>query len=252
MMKNNYGNLFYDSVLLGTIWKHRITGGELEQKREFDLIEKIKTDRDMHKNDIIPFTYNEIDNIYKLATGFINEWNKVFDFLVNLKKMCNNKDDNLKALAKLYNLSKIIGFNNLNKMLASSMVYCEISLNENSLEKLDNVIYTYSLPNIVMNLLVGLTPNEVYGLFPINKEYNGCKTQTKDYYTCIKEVETIGLNTPMDYEQAENFVMDCNTHTFIFNVSVKLICLISDYKRWDVYDMIENFKKENPRIHIVK
>ena len=251
-MKNTYGNLFYDSVVLGNLWKHRAIGGELEQKREINLVEKIKTDREIHEDDIIPFTYNKIDNVYKLATGFTNEWYEVFGFLGKLDNAYDNKDSKLKTLAKLYYLSKKVGFNNLNKMLTSSMVYCEIVLNGNNSKKIDDVIYTYSLSNIIISLLIGLTPNEVYGLFPINKEYDGYKTQTKDYYTCIKEVETIGLNTLMDYEQAKNFVMDCNTHTFICKVGVGLMCLVSDYKRWDIQDMIENFKKENPKIHIIK
>lgn len=32
-----YGNIFYDAILLGNLWKHRATGGELEQKREINL-----------------------------------------------------------------------------------------------------------------------------------------------------------------------------------------------------------------------
>jgi hypothetical protein len=251
-MKNTYGNLFYDSIVLGNLWKYRVTGGELEQKREINLVKKIKTDRDIHEDDIVPFTYNKIDNVYKLATGFINEWHEVFGFLGKINNAYDNKNSKLKALAKLYYLSKKVGFNNLNKMLTSSIVYCELVLSENNSKKIDDVIFNYSLPNIVIDLLIGLTPNEVYGLFPIDKEYDGHKMQTKDYYSCIKEVETIGLNTPMNHEQAKDFVMDCNTHIFIFNVGVGLMHLVSDYNRWDIHDLIENFKKENPRIHIVK
>lgn len=251
-MKNNYGNLFYDSMLLGELWKYRAVGGELEEKRENKLIEKIKIDREIHKDDIIPFTYNEIDRVYNLAIRFNTEWHEVFDFLINLKNSYKDNDSRLKALAKLYNLFKKVGYNNLNIMLSSSMVYCHVSSNEDDMEKLDSVIFSYSLPNITMYLLEELTPNEVYGLFPIDKEYDGYKLETKDYYSCMKEVEEIGLNTPMNREQVKHFIMECDTHNFIFDIGVGIMSLVSDFNRWDIYDVIENFRRENPRFRIIK
>ncbi|GAA6310895.1 hypothetical protein [Intestinibacter bartlettii] len=247
-----YGNIFYDAILLGNLWKHRATGGELEQKREINLIEKIKTDRDIHKDDIIPFTYNEINNVYKLATGFTNEWNKVFNFLGKLNYAYDDKDSKLKALAKLYYLSKKVGYRNLNVMLSSSMVYCNIFSNELDVEKLKITTFNYSLPNLVINLLEGLTPNEVYGLFPIDKEYDGYKLETKDYYSCIKAAKEIGLNKHMDHEETKDFVMECDTHIFIFNTGVAIMSLVSDFNGWDIYDIIKMFKDENPKLHIVK
>lgn len=251
-MKNNYGNLFYDSMLLGELWKYRAVGGELEEKRKNKLIEKIKIDREIHKDDIIPFTYNEIDRVYNLAIRFNTEWNEVFDFLINLRNLYKDNDSRLKALAKLYNLFKKVGYNNLNIMLSSSMVYCHVSSNEDNIEKLDSVIFSYSLPNITMYLLEELTPNEVYGLFPIDKEYDGYKLETKDYYSCMKEVEEIGLNTPMNHEQVKHFIMECDTHNFIFHIGVGIMSLVSDFNRWDIYDVIENFRRENPRFRIIK
>lgn len=248
-----YGNIFYDAILLGKLWKYRATGGELEQKREINLIEKIKTDRDVYKYDIIPFTYNEIDNVYKLATGFTNEWNEVFDFLgKKLNNAYDNKDSKLKALAKLYYLSKKVGHENLNVMLSSAMVYCKLFSNELDVEKLNSTILTYTLPNLVINLLEGLTPNEVYGLFPIDKEYDGYKLETKDYYSCMEAAKEIGLNNHMDQEAAKDFVMECDTHTFIFNTGVDIMSLMADFNNWDIYDMIKMFKKENPKLHIIK
>lgn len=251
-MKNTYGNLFYDSIVLGNLWKHRVIGGELEQKREINIVEKIKTDREIHENDIIPFIYNKIDNVYKLATGFTNEWYEVFGFLGKLNHAYDNKDSKLKALAKLYYLSKKVGYRNLNVMLSSSMVYCNIFSNELDVEKLKITTFNYSLPNLVINLLEGLTPNEVYGLFPIDKEYDGYKLETKDYYSCIKAAKEIGLNKHMDYEETKDFVMECDTHIFIFNTGVAIMSLVSDFNGWDIYDIIKMFKDENPKIHIIK
>lgn len=251
-MKNNYGNLFYDSMLLGELWKYRAVGGELGEKRENKLIEKIKIDREMHRNDIIPFTYNEIDRVYNLAIRFDTEWHKVFDFLINLNNSYKDKDSRLKALAKLYNLFKKVGYNTLNIMLSSSMVYCYALSNEDNIEKLDSVIFNYSLPNITMHLLEELTPNEVYGLFPIDKEYDGYKLETKDYYSCMKEVEEIGLNSPMNCEQVKHFIMECDTHNFIFHIGVGIMDIVSDFNGWDIYDMLENFRRENPRLRIIK
>ena len=252
-MKKNYGNIFYDAILLGNLWKHRATGGELEQKREINLIEKIKIDRDMHKDDVIPFTYNEIDNVYKLATGFLNEWHEIFGFLgKRLNHAYDNKDSKLKSLAALYRLSKKVGYDNLSVMLSSSMVYCDLLSNELDVEKLNSTILTYTLPNLVINLLEGLTPNEVYGLFPIDKEYDGYKLETNDYYSCIEAAKEIGLNNHMDHEAVKDFVMECDTHTFIFHTGVAIMSLVSDFNNWDIYDLIEMFKKENPKLHIVK
>lgn len=252
-MQNNYGNLFYDSMLLGELWKYRAVGGELGEKRENKLIEKIKIDRDMHKDDVIPFTYNEIDNVYKLATGFLNEWHEIFGFLgKRLNHAYDNKDSKLKSLAKLYNLFKKVGYDTLNTMLSSSMVYCYVLSNEDNIEKLDSVIFNYALPNITMRLLEELTPNEVYGLFPIDKEYDGYKLETKDYYSCMEEVEEIGLNTLMNHEQVKHFIMECDTHNFIFNIGVGIMDLVSDFNKWDIYDVLENFRREYPRLRIIK
>ena len=251
-MKNTYGNLIHDSILLGQLWKYRATGGELEEKREINLIKKIKSDRDMHQNDIIPFTYHDIDNIYNLATGFIDEWHEVFSFLNGYNDMHKDKDTKLKALARLYNLSKKVGYKNLNKMLCASMVYCKIFSNEVDLEELKKAIFAYSLPETVLILLEGLTPNEVYGLFPINKEYDGYKFETKDYFSCIKEAKEIGLNKEMDSKDTKQFVMDCNTHKFIMNTGVEIMMLVSDFENLSLFEMIQLFKEEDSKLHIVK
>lgn len=252
-MKNNYGNLFYDAMLLGQIMKHRVTGGELERNREINLIEKIKLDRDMHEDDIIPFTYNEIDNIYELATGRQNDWNSVFDLIQNAN-LPNTKENKLKMLAKLYNLSRKIGYKNLNLMICSASAYINIFCNEVDAEKIRNNIFRDSLPENILRFLEGLTPNEVYGLFPIDKEYNGYKFETKDYYSCMEEVRKIGLDKEMDFEDAKDFIMNCNTHKFIMNTGVGMMMLASDYNKWDMQDimnMLESFKNER-KLHIVK
>lgn len=252
-MKNGYGNLFYDAILLGTILKHRATGGELEKNREVNLIGKIKSDRDMHKDDIISFTYNEIDRVYQLAIGYHDEWNSLFRFIRNTN-LLNTKENKLKILAKLYNLSKKVGYNNLNLMLSSFSVYCDFINNEYDEEKLKSNIFSYSLPETVLKLLCGLTPNEVYRLFPIEKEYDGYKYETKDYYSCMEEARKIGLDKEMDSQDASNYIMDCNTHSFIFDTGVGMMMLASDYNKWDmqdIMDMLTSFKNER-NLHIVK
>ena len=68
--------------------------------------------------------------------------------------------------------------------------------------------------------MVGLTPRELYQLFPIEKEYDGDKWGTKDYYYCIQEIKEIGLDTPMDEEKVMHYIMECNNNSFI-TISIK-------------------------------
>lgn len=249
-MKLSYGNLIYDATLLGQIWKQRTTGGELAQRRELEIINKIHTDKLIHSNDVIPFTYNDINTVYQLATGYLNEWKKVFDFLLEVN-LTYSKDKKLKMLAKLYDLSKRVGYKKLSIIISGTMVYCKNFENQLNEEEFKNVIFSYSLVEIVLNLLEGLTPREVYGLFPIDKEYDGYKLETKDYFSCMEEVKTIGLDKTMTQKDAEYFVMNCNTHKFIMHTGVGLMSLVSDFNNWDLDDIVNMFKGK-PKLHIIK
>lgn len=55
-----------------------------------------------------------------------------------------------------------------------------------------------------MDLFSMLTPLELMQMFPVTKEYDGAKWQTKDYFYTMKELEKLDFNSPIG-QQADVF-----------------------------------------------
>lgn len=251
-----YGNMYEDIMLLIKYYDlcQKSCISELSERKRYKMLDKVINDLKNHENDIIPFYYNDIKTVYTCMTstdienasfkffniiGDSNEYNS----LETLEEYNNYK---LKALAylKLLIQYKSYDFEVLVRMIPALLLntYCSIDLNKDT-EYIKNKIFNTTLQEIMKDLMVGLTPRQLYGLLPIKKEYNGDKYCMRDYYSCMKEVEEIGLDTPMNEKQVMHYIMECNTNPIIIKLGANFMSLVMDYNNWSFYDMLDNFEE---------
>lgn len=255
-----YGNIFYDVALISEAHKYFFEKGELGDRKYNKLKSEIQNDLELHKEDEIPFKYNNIKLVYdciNINYDNIEKLERISQIWGDIIKadITGLAEDKLKALAKIkleikYNLHR---YETVNRLLSAYM------LREENIKKeeLKSATFQFSLTENIMHLLEGLTPNQVYGLFPIKKEYDGYRTDFKDYYSCIQEANEIGLDKKMTSDDAEHYVMECNTNRFITSVGVGLMMLASDYNNWDIGDIMSKLKEINeeckkPQLKVIK
>ena len=79
----------------------------------------------------------------------------------------------------------------------------------------------------VLKLISRQTPRQFMRIFPVSKEYDGRRWQSKDYFTTMEMIERIGMDTPIG--NAFEFLWDyVNLHTRTFLAA--FICAV-DLKR---------------------
>ncbi|MCI8647893.1 MAG: hypothetical protein HFE76_14130 [Firmicutes bacterium] len=61
---------------------------------------------------------------------------------------------------------------------------------------------------LTMRMIGHMTPRQIMQMFPVSKTYNGERWQCKDYYSTMKEVEQVGLNTVIGKDKASEFLME--------------------------------------------
>lgn len=255
-----YGNIFYDVALISEAHKYFFEKGELGDRKYNKLKSDIQNDLELHKDDEIPFKYNDIKLVYDCINlnyeniGKLEKVNEIWKYI--LKANTTGADeDKLKALAKIkletkYNLHS---YKIVNRLLPSHILSAK-NMNE---EEFRTFTFQFSLTENIMHLLEGLTPNQVYRLFPIEKEYKGHRLEVKDYYYCIQEASKMGLDKIMASDDVEHYVMECNTNRFITSVGVGLMILASDYNNWDVGDVMSKLKEmkeecKKPQLKVIK
>lgn len=70
----------------------------------------------------------------------------------------------------------------------------------------------------MLGLIEELTPREFTRLFPIDKRYDGNRYETKDYFSTVEYINSIGWDTNID--SAMGFLMEYMCHdTMIFTVT---------------------------------
>ena len=80
--------------------------------------------------------------------------------------------------------------------------------------------YYFNLANTIINFMALLTPVELINIFPIDKEYDGNKCETKDYFYSMDYLKGIGLDKPIG-EEIMNLLWEyCNNDIRMFNVNV--------------------------------
>lgn len=90
---------------------------------------------------------------------------------------------------------------------------------------LEQVNADFGLLECVKMLMGQLTPREIMSMFPITKEYDGEKTECKDYYFTIDKLKDYDLDAPLGEEGLEDFLWDYwNDDLFAFDaVSFSII-----------------------------
>lgn len=255
-----YGNIFYDIALISEAHKYFTGQGELGEKKYNKLKLEIQTDLELHKDDEMPFTYNNIKSVYDCINfnckniKQLKKVNEIWRYILKANKT-GTVQDKLKALAKI---KLEIKYNLHSYEIIERLLPAHILSGENMYgEEFRSCIFHLSLTENIMNLLEGLTPNQVYGLFPIEKEYNGEILGIKDYYYCIQEANKIGLDKTMTSDDTRHYVMECNTNIFIRLIGTGIMSLVSDYNNWDMNDIISIFKEineecEKPQLQVIK
>ena len=255
-----YGNMF-DDILLMMRYDDVAVEAEFSELGEykFDKIYNgIKSDLEKHKNDETPFYYNEIKTVADLTVNLksYEVVGKLIDRILEALRT-NNKEDKLKALAylKLAIKYKTHSIKTFERAVPWALMDNDtVNKIGDDQELMKAYIFQLSLQEWIKKLMVGLTPRELQQLFPIEKEYDGDKWGTKDYYYCIQEINEIGLDTPMNEEQVMHYIMECNNNIFITMLGVSLMTLVSDFQNMSFWDMVEdmlNEPKEKQKLHLV-
>ena len=95
-------------------------------------------------------------------------------------------------------------------------------------EKLNNMLNFTSYAD---QFVSKLTPRELMQVFPITKEYDGHKYESKDYFSTIKAIKKIGMDTLIGDRVSELFWDYQNRHVreyLVFKMGV-----VSDLRRWE-------------------
>lgn len=71
----------------------------------------------------------------------------------------------------------------------------------------ETVEHLFKIISLIGTLVGAYTPRKFIRLFPIRKDYNGYKTETKDYFSCMEYIKGIGIDTPIG-ENAAMFLME--------------------------------------------
>ena len=173
--------------------------------------------------------------------------------IIHINKPNTTPEDKLKLLVKMNMYCKYY-FNNhfslMDSCVTGEYINMEIIIDS------DPIDYNFTLTSTIIQIMMGLTPEQIYQVFPIKKEYYGEKYGIKDYYDCMEEVNKLGLNTPLETkEQVIDFIMECTTNKFFIQEMYRLMMISIEVTNTSVFDILDkltmDLKKEN-KLHIVK
>lgn len=92
-----------------------------------------------------------------------------------------------------------------NRTVSKKAVYNGIKMiltdSQDNLKSQDRVEHQFQIISLVKNVIGNLTPNEFMQLFPIKKEYDGHKWETKDYFYTRDYINNLDINTPIDEQE---------------------------------------------------
>lgn len=66
----------------------------------------------------------------------------------------------------------------------------------------------FTLIDLIMDALSELTPQELMIIFPITKNYDGHKYQSKDYFTTIEDIKKYPVNEPIGRDNIVSLIWD--------------------------------------------
>lgn len=199
---------------------------------------------------------NRITDIFAYTQNIGNLQMHGLNLLKDLVNILNaTPEDKLKFLVKMNMYCKYY-FNNNFELMDSGVTGTLIAIALSNGEKLDkNKTRCSTLTMSMRHIMEGLTPAQIYQVFPIKKEYDGEKYGWKDYYYCMELVNEIGLNTPMKNTQPDQFIMECSTHSFFLREGLRIMNMCSEFTGKSILDIFselnEEIENEN-KLHIVK
>lgn len=89
----------------------------------------------------------------------------------------------------------------------------------------------FTLMDIIMEYIAMLTPKELMILFPITKNYDGHKYQSKDYFTTKEDIKRYPLNEPIGRENIFGLIWDYWNWDLNFFL-VEYMSAMSDLRRF--------------------
>lgn len=102
------------------------------------------------------------------------------------------------------------------------------SIDEDSSVDID---INFNIICLVKSVIASFTPRELMEIFPANKEYNGPKYGTKDYFSTMQAINNIGIDNKIS-GNVDDFLIDyncCHTREFC----VKEWCLLSKMRKME-------------------
>jgi len=85
--------------------------------------------------------------------------------------------------------------------------------------------------SLVDGCISTLTPSELMSVFPIHKDFNGKKTETKDYFSTMEKINEIGLDSVLGRDRAVKLLFNYhNNHVFDYVIAkLGIISLYNQY-----------------------
>ncbi|MFY0147844.1 hypothetical protein [Bacillus cytotoxicus] len=94
----------------------------------------------------------------------------------------------------------------------------------------EGLIAKFQLISWIKEVIGELTPREFMTIFPISKEYDGDKFGIKDYYSTMKSINKIGIDTKIG-ESVSEFLLDYHNWNDVFEFCVTSMTIMSEIRR---------------------
>lgn len=105
-----------------------------------------------------------------------------------------------------------------------------LSVEQHKKSEIEDMEILFSCYSSTTDLLALLTPREFMQMFPIEKEYDGNKYQTKDYFSTMEEINKLDIDQPIGEEKIMSFLWDYHNRE-IREFEVYKMCAMSDLRR---------------------
>jgi hypothetical protein len=104
--------------------------------------------------------------------------------------------------------------------------------------------YDFTFVNLIKSMMSNLTPNEFINIFPITKDYDGNRWQSKDYFYTMDYIRQMNSNEPIG-EKINEFLWEYHNWNISMFV-VNMMSIASDLRRLDTgKGIMEEFCDEN-------
>lgn len=132
--------------------------------------------------------------------------------------------------------------------LMKKFIYLEVkslSAGKHKATDVEGIERLFTIYSSVTDLLGMLTPREFMQMFPIDKDYDGKKYQTKDYFSTMEEINKLDIEQPIGEENIMSFIWDYHNRE-ICEFEVYKMCAMSDLRRLQgEKGLMEEFCEQN-------